>query len=78
MTTIEKIDTLDITVIENVVWETVLDFYWSCGSKHRVLEMMHAHEDFTNALASGVAFNQDREEIRECAEAIIAMHEDAL
>ena len=78
MNVIEKIDTLDITVIENVVEETVLDFYSSCGSKHRILEMMNAHEDFRNALASGVSFNQDREEIRECAEAIIAMHEDAL
>ena len=78
MNTIEKINTLDITAIEAVVWETVLDFYSSCGSKHRILEMMHAHEEFTNALASGVSFSQDPDEIRECAEAIIAMHEDTI
>ena len=78
MNVLEKIDTLDITLIENVVLETVLDFYSSCGSKHRILEMMNAHEDFRNALRSDVSFSQNPEEIRECAEVIIWIHEGAM
>jgi len=78
MTTTEKLQNMPIEAIETIVWGTVLDFYSSVSSKGRITEMMLAHEEFTNALASGVSFSQDPEEIRECAEAIIAIYNDAL
>ena len=78
MTTTEKLQNLPIEAIEAIVWGTVLDFYSSVSSKNRIMDMMHAHDDFTGAMASGVSFSQDPEEIRECAEAIIDIYNDAL
>lgn len=77
MTTIEKLEGMNYEAIENVIWGTVLDFYSSVSSKHRIIEMMHAHEEFTNAI-NVAAFGRDDDEIRECAEAIIEIYNDAL
>lgn len=77
MTTIEKLQNMPTEAIENIVWGTVLDFYSSVSSKNRIMDMMHAHEDFQNAFNRG-SFSRDDDEVRECAEAIIEIYNDAL
>lgn len=77
MTTIEKLEGMNYEAIENAIWGTVLDFYSSVSDKSRIMDMMHAHEDFTNAI-NVAAFGRDDQEIRECANVIIEIYADAL